>query len=142
MLFWICLALLILGIVMLILGYCDILPRFMWDCEIPMLCGGTVLSIIMGAITLIMVIGVISANTNIEGQLAAKQEEYKVLVHQVENDFYDNMTERGKAELMEDVMSWNAGVASGRIKQNDFWLGIFVEDIYHELELIDLGDYN
>lgn len=142
MLFWICLALLILGIVMLILGCCDILPRFMWDCEIPMLYGGTVLSIIMGVITLIMVIDVISANTNIEGQLAAKQEEYKVLVHQVENDFYDNMTERGKAELMEDVMSWNAGVANGRIKQNDFWLGIFVEDIYHELELIDLGDYN
>lgn len=137
MLFWITIGVLAVGFILLLLTF--VVP---WEME--GVCFGTgitlvVLSTIAGATMLFMIaIG----NINPEAKLAAKQARYENLIYQIENDFYDNENDRGKFELMQKVADWNADLAYGRRMQDDFWCGIFWADIYHELEFIELEDYN
>lgn len=138
MIFWITLGVLLVGFFLILLS------EKISSYEGEMLCFGTGYTFVMiSAIAgLIMLIIIVVANTNPEAQLSAKQMRYESLVYQLENDFYDNDNDRGKFELMQEAADWNADLAYHRRVQDDFWVGIFYPDIYHELEFIELDDYN
>lgn len=63
---------------------------------------------------------------------------YETLTYQYENNFYDNDNDVGKYELMRDIRQWNEDLAANKIKQHNFWYGIFVPDIYDQFEFIEL----
>ena len=89
---------------------------------------GTIASVVVLAINYI----------GIDGYIARMNTRYETLVYQYENDIYDNDNDLGKRELMVDIQNWNEDLSSRRERQRDFWIGIYIPNIYDQFEYIEL----
>lgn len=74
----------------------------------------------------------------VDATIASKNIEYKSLVYQYEHDIYDNDNDIGKKELYEEIQNWNISLASTQKLQDDFWVGIYLPNIYDQFEFIEL----
>ena len=87
---------------------------------------------------LVAIIVLIANYAGIDGKVERLQTRYETLVYQYENDIYDNDNDLGKRDLMEDIRTWNEDLSAKQANQNDFWIGIFIPDIYDQFEYIEL----
>lgn len=91
---------------------------------------------IFGIIASVVVLAIIYIG--IDGYIARMNTRYETLVYQYENDIYDNDNDLGKRELMVDIQNWNEDLSSRRERQRDFWIGIYIPNIYDQFEFIEL----
>lgn len=125
MLFWIFVILIVIGVI--------IICKFE---EIDFV-GAIITSIgIFGVLVALVVL--IANYAGIDGRVERLQTRYETLVYQYENDIYDNDNDLGKRDLMEDIREWNEDLSAKQANQNDFWIGIFIPDIYDQFEYIEL----
>ena len=134
MLFWICVILLAIGIACLVHynGECCIGES--WE----------ILGIIfttIGAFTLVIaIIFLCAGQIGVNGKIAENQQRYETLTYQYENNMYDNDNEIGKKELMNQIQEWNEDLAWYRANQKDFWIGIFIPNVFDQFEFINLKE--
>ena len=91
--------------------------------------------------TIAVVVSLIIMGINyigVDGYIAKMNTRYDTLVYQYKNDIYDNDNDLGKRELMENIQSWNEDLAGRRERQDDFWIGIYIPNIYDQFEFIQL----
>ena len=123
MLFWIFVIIIIAGFVL-----------FTYDLENL----GIAISVI-GIFGIIASVVVLAINyIGIDGYIARMNTRYETLVYQYENDIYGNDNDLGKRELMVDIQNWNEDLSSRRERQHDFWIGIYIPNIYDQFEYIEL----
>ena len=83
-------------------------------------------------------LAIITANyIGLDGKIARNNETYESLTYQYENDIYNNDNDLGKRELMTDIQEWNENLARRKNIQDDFWVGIFIPDVYDQFEFIE-----
>ena len=94
---------------------------------------------VIGIFGIIASVVVLAINyIGIDGYIARMNTRYETLVYQYENDIYDNDNDFGKRELMVDIQNWNEDLSSRRERQRDFWIGIYIPNIYDQFEFIEL----
>lgn len=91
-------------------------------------------------ILLIMSLGIIISYACSGGERARLEADYEVLSWEVENNIYQDGGDDivGKKELYNQVREWNANLASNQYYEKNFWVGIFVPNIYGDLKPIEL----
>ena len=94
---------------------------------------------VIGIFGIIASVVVLAINyIGIDGYIARMNTRYETLVYQYENDIYDNDNDLGKRELMVDIQNWNEDLSSRRERQRDFWIGIYIPNIYDQFKFIEL----
>ena len=130
MLFWLMLILLAVGIVGIIL------TKNNWKLEVPNFF--SLLITVIAVMALIVMLVIIMVNhIGADACVAANEEKYESIVYQYENDIYENDNDLGKRELMVDIEEWNTDLARRQEYQDNFWIGIFIPDIYDQFEFIE-----
>ena len=89
------------------------------------------------AMTMILIVN----NISIRGNVPAMRVRYESLVYQYENNLYENENDVGKKELMDQIQEWNEKIANGKTYQRDFWVGIFVPNVYDEFDFIEVESH-
>lgn len=98
----------------------------------------TGISSIAGIIAFIMLFVVMTYQIGAPTTKEKLQITYESLIYQLENNFYDNDNDYGKKELYDQITEYNQDVSVGKKLQRSFWFGIFLPNIYDDLELIEL----
>ena len=124
MIFWILFAILITGIIWIKIDEWS-------DIASALLVIGTAGMLICLSIFGVRYIG-------LKSDIAANQEIYKSLTYQLENNLYDNDNDVGKKELYSEIQEWNKDLALYKAYEKDFWIGIFIPNVFDEFELIEL----
>lgn len=124
MLFWILLVIAVIGIVWVMLDE--------WSCAAMIVCGVGVLAAVFS------IAAFACGNIGVDGYVSQMNTRYEMLTYQYENDIYDNDNDLGKRELMTDIQDWNEDLANYKAIQDDFWIGIYIPDIYDQFEFIEL----
>lgn len=132
MIFWFFLILTLIG-ASLIAYDCKKVPMS----DIPMIVGW-ILSIICGVITAVLLLVIVCNNANLEGQRLAAEEQYKALVYKARTEACRDEFGIINKEFIDEIQAWNMNCVRLKAKQDDFWFGIFVPDIYDDLKPIDL----
>ena len=132
MIFWITLIAFVVFLVLAII-FAD-----SWDFDwIGMF--SAVLTFVSGIAAAIMLIVIIVNNVGVEAKIEANKQRYDSLVYQAENNLYENDNDLGKKDLANQIQEWDEDLARGKALQNDFWVGIFIPDIYDEFEFIPMS---
>lgn len=130
MLFVIFAAILAIGIVICIVSY----DR---DCGALAVIGVSTSAV--GCIAVVVsIIIMLYSHAEVDGYIAASNARHDALVYQYENDIYDNDNDLGKRELIEDIQNWNEDLARYKENQDNFWIGIYIPNIYDQFEFIKL----
>ena len=135
MLFILTLFLVIVSIAILLLDDC-----IGWKFEIvPFVSLGVY--VISSIAALVMTIFIIMGNISIRANVPAMRVRYESLVYQYEKNLYENENDVGKKELMDQIQEWNEKIANGKTYQRDFWVGIFVPNVYDEFDFIEVESH-
>ena len=98
-----------------------------------------VASCISGISVLFMLIAILICHVEIEAEIEANKQRYDSLVYQAEARLYENDNDVGKKDLANQIQEWNEDLAINKALQNDFWVGIFIPNIYDEFEFIPMS---
>ena len=131
MLFWIFIMLIVIGIICFI-----IYENTMFDDE--WIFGMGVAIEMAGWVAVLASIIIFAVNyTGLDGYIEECKARYESLTYQYENELYDNDNDIGKKELMSEIQDWNEDLARYKANQDDFWIGIYIPDIYDQFEFIE-----
>lgn len=139
MLAYISLAVLVLGFVLFVAYHNT--PCYKWY-EFPLFVSMFV-TVLIGVIAMVVSLGAIATSyIGVNGYIEENHRRYETLVWQYENDVYENDNDLGKRELIKDIQDWNEDLAWYKTNEKDFWIGIFIPDIYDQFEFIKLEASN
>lgn len=94
---------------------------------------------VIGTFGVIISLVIILCNqTGVDAKIERMEVERESLVYQYENDMYAFDHDNSKYELMNDICDWNATIAANRLRQDNIWIGIYIPNIYDQIEPIEL----
>jgi hypothetical protein len=109
-----------------------------WTCCDKWSDGAFTLTFAGGIVATASIIALVVGYIGVNGRVQKLHTRYEMLTYQYENDVYENDNDIGKRELIEDIQNWNEDLSRGRAIQKDFWIGVFVPNIYDQFEYISL----
>jgi len=125
MLFWIFVILLIVGVLVTIYG------DYHWE-DI-----GSFVVTISGIITAVLLLIIMVNYVTLDADLEKQRETYKAIVYKIESDACKDEFGLLSKEVLDEVQEWNETIIYRQNAQDNFWVGIFIPNVYDEFELID-----
>lgn len=130
MLFWI-----VLGVFAISLAVFAIAMYKCWNFNYSLsgvVCGASMILVV------IMLFVLIVNHVGLDGQIAEKHARYNAISYQLNCVVNDPSIYYKGRELWEDIQAWNEDLAYYKANQDDFWIGIFIPNIYDEFEFFNL----
>ena len=133
MIFWIFFFVLVVGIVLFVLSNnCSFF--YNWDIV-------AVVDICISIITIVtMGIIIVATHVTANGEKLANEQRYDSLIYKAETESIRDEFGIVNKEYIDEVQAWNENVIKYKEWQRDFWIGIFIPNIYDDFETIDLGN--
>lgn len=149
MLFWLCLIVLIIGVEFIILGNKlwfnteknSKLKNFVYQHGEIIELSGIFLFIISGIIMAVMIILFACNYIGVDAQVEKYKEQYNAITYKVESDTCRDEFGLLNKEVIDEVQDWNENITYHKTIQRDFWVGIFIPNIYDQFETIDYTKY-
>lgn len=134
MLFWVLLVITLVCIAIVIIM---ISKGFDFDYHFGV--GAVTFTIIISLVIMVLVMAgvIIHRNVTEDSYAAEMMQRHEILTYQLENDMYDNDNEYGKKALYDQIQAWNEDLASSKIMQDNFWVGIFYYHVYDRFDFIE-----
>ena len=108
--------------------------------EIFNLIGG--LMVLVGVIALIVMLIILPiCHIGTDANIAESQERYEALVYKVESGACRDEFGLLNKEVLDEIQEWNECVVRNKNLQRDFWVGVFIPNIYDQFETIDYEKY-
>ena len=90
---------------------------------------------IAGAITIVLTVLIIGVNIESKPLKAELEEMYRTLL-----EYKSELNCSQNEQNISDVIFWNTTISVGKEMQRDFWVGIFIPNIYDEFDIITLNE--
>lgn len=131
MIFWIFVIALVVGIVLFVLSdNCSFF--YNWDTI-------AVVDICISIITIVtMGIIIVANHAPAIGKKLAYEQRYDSLIYKADTESIRDEFGIVNKEYIDEVQAWNEDVVKYKEWQRDFWIGIFIPNIYDGFETIDL----
>ena len=131
MIFWIFVIALVVGIVLFVLGdNCSFF--YNWDTvAVVDICISIIAIVTMGII-------IVATHVTANGVKLANEQRYDSLIYKAETESIRDEFGIINKEYIDEVQAWNEDVVKYKEWQRDFWIGIFIPNIYDDFETIDL----
>lgn len=149
MLFWLCLIVLIVGIGLVTVGkmeWYDIrnenkLRKFLYQNDDTIENSGWVAVIVSGIIMAIMIIVFTCNYIGVNAQVEKARERYNAITYKVESGACRDEFGLLNKEVIDEIQDWNENITYYKNLQKDFWIGIFIPNVYDQFETIDYTKY-
>lgn len=93
-------------------------------------------------ISLFMLFPIVANLVTAKAETALLNETHTALVYKMESTTCRDEFGFLSKDIIDDVQEWNETIRENQALQDDFWIGIFVPNIYDEFQLIDYESYN
>ena len=133
MIFWLCILIMVVGIVLWVVG-CKRFIDGMWM-------SGSILAIVFGIVVLIMSIYLCVEYSTVDANIAKNEELYKAITYKVESEACKDELGLLSKGVIDEVQEWNKDVLYYQNIQDNFWVGIFYPDVFDRFETIDYTKY-
>lgn len=147
MIFWLCLAILIIGIGLIMIGCIDWdykknkFFNFLYYNDDTLKFIGGIATFISGFIMIIMITILCYTYIGINARVEQSKEIYKAITYKVESGACRDEFGLLNKEVIDEIQSWNESVIYNQKMQNDFWVGVFYPNVYDQFETIDYEKY-
>lgn len=149
MLFLLCLIVLIIGIGLVVVGnkkWFDTrnenkVRKFLYQNDDTIENSGWVTVVVSGFIMAIMIIVFVSNYIGINAQVEKTKERYNAITYKVESGACRDEFGLLNKEVIDEIQDWNESITYHKNIQKDFWIGIFIPDVYDQFETIDYTKY-
>ena len=147
MIFWLCLAILIIGIGLIVIGCIDWdykknkLFDFLYDNDDTLSFIGCITIFISGFIMIIMITILCCMYIGIDARVERSKETFDAITYKVESGACRDEFGLLNKEVIDEIQFWNESVIYHQKMQNDFWVGVFYPDVYDQFKTIDSEKY-
>ena len=147
MIFWLCLAILIIGIGLIVIGCINwsykknTLFDFLYYNDDTLRFIGDIITFISGFIMIIMIIILCFMYIGIDARVEQSKETFDAITYKVESGACRDEFGLLNKEVIDEIQDWNEDITYYKNLQKDFWVGIFVPNVYDQFETIDYTKY-
>ena len=149
MLFWLCLIVLIVGIGLVVVGNMEWfdtrnenkLRNFLYQNDDTIECFGWVTVVVSEIIMVIMIIFLACNYIGVNAQVEKSKERYNAITYKVESGACRDEFGLLNKEVIDEIQDWNESITYYKNIQKDFWVGIFVPNVYDQFKTIDYTKY-
>lgn len=149
MLFWLCLVVLIVGIGLITVGKMEWfdtrnenkLRKFLYQNDDIIEYYGRATVVVSGIIMAIMFIVFACNYIGVNAQVEKSKEQYNAITYKVESGACRDEFGLLNKEVIDEIQDWNENITYYKNIQKDFWVGIFVSNVYDQFETIDYTKY-
>lgn len=149
MLFYLCLIILIIGIGLIVVGEMDWyatrndnkLRRFLYGNDNTIKNSGRITIAVSITIIVIMIIVFACNYIGVNAQVERNKERYNAITYKVESGACRDEFGLLNKEVIDEIQDWNENITYYKNFQKDFWVGIFVPNVYDQFETIDYTKY-
>lgn len=149
MLFWLCLIILIVGIGLITVGKMDWfdtrnenkLRKFLYQNDDTIEISGRITAMVSGIMVVIMIIFFACNYIGVNAQVEKSKERYNAITYKVESGACRDEFGLLNKEVIDEIQDWNESITYYKNIQKDFWIGIFVPNVYDQFETIDYTKY-
>ena len=145
MLFWLFVIILAVGIGLLVVG------NMSWDREkhnflyindYEIRTAGALTTVISAVVLAIMTIILCCQYIGVDAQVEKNKEIYHAIEYKVTSGACRDEFGLLSKTVIDEVEDWNKDVKYYQTLQNDFWVGVFIPNVFDQFEIIDYESYN